>query len=232
MSDFNEDQEIVLSIIKDWLREGDKALLAREELVVFWGPIDGNLRKQGWNKLKLKEVISIIRATKVPVGLMKHCTEDLLRAAAQEEDRTYICGVTVVSGMVSPGYFNFHSQRRSCCETIEHRIAIHLISELEALDQNVMWKDLSFLYEQALKYMGLEVPNSHQRNGLLRYGLQESNFEEKRNSKTYNNRYTYRENGKLKQAICIKLAHKSGLKTWTKDEMREVILRAVKPLQR
>ena len=142
MTDFNEDQEIVLSIIKEWLRDGDKSFLAREDLVVFWGPIDGNLKKQGWNKLKLKEAVSIIRATKVPVGLMKHCSEDLLRAAAQEEERTYICGVTVISGMVSPGYFNFHSQKRSCCEVIEHRIAIHLISELEALDQNIMWKDL------------------------------------------------------------------------------------------
>ena len=233
MPDFNEDQEIVLSIIKEWLRDGDKSFLAREDLVVFWGPIDGNLKKQGWNKLKLKEAVSIIRATKVPVGLMKHCSEDLLRAAAQEEERTYICGVTVISGMVSPGYFNFHSQKRSCCEVIEHRIAIHLISELEALDQNIMWKDLAYLFEQALKYMGLQVPNSHQRNGFLRYGLQESNFKEKRNNKSYNGRYTFRENGKLRQVICIKLDHKSGVKeNWTREEMRDVILRAVKPLQR
>ena len=69
MSEFTDDQEIVLEIIKLWLREQDAAFLAREELVVFWGPLDGNLRKQGWNKLKLSEAVSIVRTTKVPVGV-------------------------------------------------------------------------------------------------------------------------------------------------------------------
>lgn len=233
MADFSDDQEIVLELLKDWLREKDAAFLAREELVVFWGPIDGNLRKQGWNKLKLKEAVSVVRSTKVPVGIMKHCTEDLMRAAAQEEARTYIAGVTVVGGAVSPEYFNYHSNKRSVCETIEHRIAVHLISELEALDQNIMWHHVAYLYEQALRYMGLTIPNSMQRNGFIRYGLNESPFIEKRNTKRYNGRYVIRENGKIRQLICIKLPHKSGIKDeWTKDEMRGVVLRAVKPLMR
>lgn len=231
MSHFTDDQEIVLEIIKQWLRNQDAAFLAREELVVFWGPIDGNLRKQGWNKLKLNEAVSVVRTTKVPVGVMKHCTADLMRAAAQEEGRAYIAGVTVVGGAVSPEYFNFHSNKRSVCETIEHRVAIHLICELEALDQNVMWHQVAYLYEQCLKYMKLEVPNCMQRNNFIRYGLQESAFIEKRNSKRYNGRYVIREGGKLRQLICIKLPHKSGIKEdWTKDEMRGIVLRSVQPL--
>ena len=231
MSEFTDDQEIVLEIIKLWLREQDAAFLAREEIVVFWGPLDGNLRKQGWNKLKLSEAVSIVRTTKVPVGVMKHCTADLMRAAAQEEARAYVAGVSVVGGAVSPEYFNYHSKARSVCETIEHRVAVHLISELEALNQNIMWHHVAYLYEQCLKYMKLEVPNSMQRNKFIRYGLNDSAFIEKRNSKRYNGRYVIRENGKLRQLICIKLPDRSGIKDdWTKDEMREVVLRAVKPL--
>lgn len=233
MSEFTADQEVVLQIIKEWLRAKDAAFLAREEQVVFWGPIDGNLRKQGWNKLKLKEATSIIRSTQVPVGIMKHCTEDMLRAAAQEEGRTYVCGVTVLSGAVSPEYFNFAAQARSVCEVLEHRAAIFLIAELEALNQNVMWRDLTCMYEKLLTQLGLEIPNSHQRNGFLRYGLQESAFVEKRNSKTFNNRYVIREDGKLRQLICIKLPHKSGIKdNWTAEEMQAVINRAAKALMR
>ena len=63
MSEFTADQEVVLQIIKEWLRTKDAAFLAREEQVVFWGPVDGNLRKQGWNKLKLKEK-SLTRSVK------------------------------------------------------------------------------------------------------------------------------------------------------------------------
>lgn len=229
---FTEDQEIVLDIIKEWLREYDANFIAREEQIVFWGPIDGNIRKQGWNKLKLKEAVSVVRSTKVPVGLMKHCTEDAVRAAAQEEGRAFIAGVTVI-GEVAPEYFNFHTNKRSVCETVEHKIAQYIIAELEALDENVMWRDLAYIYEQALKYCGLQVPTSHARNGFLRYALQNSTFVEKRNNKSYNGRYVYRENGKLIQAICIKLPHKSKVKTdWTKDMMRGVILRAVKHLRK
>ncbi|AHJ10547.1 hypothetical protein Spp001_39 [Shewanella phage Spp001] len=229
VSDFTEDQELVLDIMKEWLREQDAAFLALEEQVVFWAPIDGNVRKYGWIKLKLKEAVSIVRATKVPVGLMKHCTDDMMRAAAQEEDRTYVRGVTIVGGVVSPEYFNFHTNKRSVCERDEHIFAVLLVSELEQLQCNIMWKDLSYLYEQGLKYLGLPIPNVQQRNGFLRYGLNESPFIEKRNNKRYNGRYVIRENGKLRQLICIKLPDVSGIKEdWTRDEMRRVILAAVK----
>lgn len=231
MSGFSEDQEIVLEIIKLWLRKKDASFLAREELVVFWGPLDGNLRKQDWNKLKLSEAVSIIRSTEVPVGVMKHCTADIFRAAAQEEARTYVAGVSVVGGAVSPEYFNYNSKKRSACETIEHQVAVHLISELEALQQNIMWTDVAYLFEQCLKYMKIEIPNSMQRNKFIRYGLNDSAFIEKRNSKRYNGRYVIRENGKLRQLICIKLPDRSGIKSdWTLEEKRGIVLRSVTPL--
>ena len=36
MSEFTEDQEVVLDIIKEWLKEQDAAFLAKEEQIVFW----------------------------------------------------------------------------------------------------------------------------------------------------------------------------------------------------
>ena len=232
MSEFTEDQEVVLDIIKEWLREQDAAFLAKEEQVVFWGPLDGNIRKQGWNKLKLREAASIIRSTKVPVGIMKHCTEDMIRAAAQEESRTYVSGCNV-HGMVSKQYFNFYTTNQAVFETMEHRCSVALITELEQLGENILWRDLSHMYTQALKYLGRPVPHAIAVNNLLRFGLKDSRFIEKRNTKTYNGRYVYREDGKLKQAICIKLPEKSGLKQdWTNDMKRDLIIRAVKHLRK
>jgi hypothetical protein len=232
--EFNQDQEIVLDIIKSWLDDHDAAFLAKEELIVYWDAVDGDIRKKDWVKLKLKEAANIVRSTKVPVGIMKHCTEDMFRAAAQEEGRTYIAGCAIL-GEAAKGYFNYNQKSRigAISELPEHKLAISLISELEALQENILWTDLAYLYEQALKYCKLQVPNSIQRNKFIRYGLNGSEFVEKRNSKTYNGRYTFRENGKLRQVICIKLPHRQKVKEdWTKPLMREVVLRAVKVLNR
>jgi len=229
MSEFNEDQEIVLDIIKNWYNELDAAFLAKEGLIVHWSSLNGDVRNKGWVKLKLREAASIVRATRVPVGVMKYCTEDMFRAGAQEEGRTYIQGCTVV-GDAADGYFNYNTKAAigAISEKPEHKLAVSLIAEFVALDENVMWCDLAFMYEKALERLSIPVPHAVLRNKFLRYGLSGTQFIEKRNNKRYNGRYVIRENGKLRQLICIKLPHRSGMRdAWGTNEMRKIITQAI-----
>lgn len=230
--EFSEDQLIVLEIIKGWLDENDAAYLAKEDIVVHWGNPTGDIQRQDWVKYKCSEIVNIIRATQVPVGVMKHCTTDMFKAACQEEERTYICGVEI-AGDVKPEYFNYTRYRSPKAETVEHKIAVHLIAELHALSENIIWKDLVFLFEQALKYCGVEIPNQLNRNKFLRYGIAKTDFVERRANKDYNGRYVQKENGKIVQYTCIKLPYRSGLKrVWSKTEMRKIILKAVNGIKR
>jgi len=230
--DFSEDQEIVLEIIKAWLEENDANYLAKEDIVVYWGNPTGDIQRQDWAKYKCSEIVNIIRATKVPVGVMKHCTNDMFKAACQEEERTYTCGVEV-NGDVKPEFFNYFRYRNPLAETVEHKIAVHLAAELQGLSQNIIWKDLVYLFEQALKYCNVEIPNVRNRNNFLRYGLAKTEFVERRASKDYNGRYVQKENGKIVQYTCIKLPYRSGLKRdWSKDDMRNIILKAVKGIKK
>jgi hypothetical protein len=97
---------------------------------------------------------------------------------------------------------------------------------------NVLWKDLSYIYEQALKKAGLNKPHKLQRNKYLRWGMNNTEFIEKRATKNHNGRYVQRVHGKIVQYTCIKLPTKSGVKLeWTKVEMREVITRALSALK-
>jgi len=227
MEQFSEDQEIALEIVKSWLDEKDAAYLAKEDIVVVWGHPDGDIQKTGWIKYKASELVNIIRSTKVPVGIMKYCTTDILRAACQEEGRTYICGVDVGSE-VKPEYFNYRKYKGSICETPEHHIAIYLLAELQAQSENIIWSDLAYLFEQALKHCKISKPNVRNRNSFLRYAIAKTDFVERRATKDYNGRYVQREDGKIKQYTCIKLPYRSGLKKdWSKPKMRSIILRAV-----
>jgi len=230
--EFSEDQLIVLEIIKGWLDENDAAYLAKEDIVVHWGNPTGDIQQQGWVKYRCSEIANIIRATLVPVGVMRHCTTDMLKAACQEEERTYICGVEV-TGDVKSQYFNYTKYRNPKAETVEHEIAVHLVAELHALSENIIWKDLVYIFEQALKYCKVDVPNAQNRNNFLRYGIAKTDFVERRANKSYNGRYVQKENGKIVQYTCLKLPYRSGLKRdWTKSQMRNIILRAVKGLRK
>jgi len=232
MEQFSEDQEIVLEIIKAWFAENDAAYLAKEDIVVVWGHPNGDIQNTGWIKYKTAELVNIIRSTKVPVGIMRYCTLDMLRAACQEEGRTYICGVDV-GGEVKPEYFNYRRYKGSICETAEHHIAIYLVAELQAQSENVIWSDLAYMFEQALKYCKVSKPNVRNRNSFLRYAIAKTDYVERRATKSYNGRYVQRENGKLKQYTCIKLPYRSGLKKdWTKQQQRSIILRAVAGLKK
>lgn len=230
--EFSNDQEIVLDIIKQWLEENDVSYLAKEDIAVYWGNPTGDIQRQDWVKYKCPEIVNIIRATKVPVGVMKHCTTDMFKAACQEEGRTYICGVEI-NGDVKPEYFNYLRYRNPLSETIEHKIAVHLLAELQGLSENIIWKDLAFLFEQALKYCKVEIPNVISRNKFLRYGIAKTDFIERRASKNYNGRYVQKESGKIVQYTCIKLPYRSGLKKdWDKPTMRNIILKAVKGIKK
>jgi hypothetical protein len=228
---FSEDQEIVLEIIKNWLEENDASYLAKEDIVVHWGNPTGDITKEDWVKYKTSELVGIIKATKVPVGIMKYCTNDVLRAACQEEGRTFICGVEV-RGNVKPEYFNYFKKSALINETAEHKIATGLLIELQAINENILWADLSYIFEQALKYCKIKIPSAIHRNNFLRYAIEKTDFVERRATKNFNGRYTTTVNGKLVQYTCIKLENRSGIKVWTKPEMRSIILKAVNGIKK
>lgn len=231
--ELTEEQETTLGIIKEWLIDQNAVFLAMEDRIVFWASV-GNIRKQGWQKLNMKEAVNIIRATKVPIGLMHLCKADLVRAAAQEEDRTYIAGCDVV-GEVEEGYFNYNKNNRigRVCELPEHRIAVRLLVEMEQLQENIVWSDLAYIYEQAVKYCELPAPTRVQRNIYLRYGMNNTEYIERRSTPSFNGRYLIKEATGLKAYTCIKLPHRSGVKkNWSKDDMRSIILRAVKTIKK
>jgi len=229
--EFSPDQEIVLDIIKSWLDENDAAYLAKEDLVVYWGNPTGDIKKKDWIKWRVAEIVNIIKSTKVPVGVMKHCTPDMFKAACQEEGRTYICGVEV-HGEVKPEYFNYNRFKAPTNETVEHRIAVFLLSELQTVDQNILWSQVVYLFEQALKYCKVPLSNAIQRNKFLRYGVSKTDFKERRATGGKNNRYTVRKKGGGHiQYTCIKLDHRSGIYELSKDEMRKVIIGAVESIK-
>ena len=224
---FSEDQELVLTILKEWLGEKDASFLAKENMVVYWGNPTGDIQVQDWIKLKASEAANIVKATRVPVGIMKYCTEDMLKAACQEEGRTYIAGVDC-RGEVKKEFFNFRRFSGPRSETPHHVIAVHLIAELHALGKNILWRDVTYLYEQALKYLKLDIPAARNRNVFLRYAIAKTDFRERKNTKDFNGRYVQRRNGKCVQFTCIKLDYVSGVKEdWTRPEMRELILKAI-----
>lgn len=234
----SDDQELVLSIIKEWYEELDAAYLAIENQVVYWGPLNGNVRQQGWNKLKLSDALKIVRATRVPVGVMKLCTEELMIAAAQEEDRAYQQGVSTSANLVSKEFFNFahHSgqEYRPAAEVLEHRIAIHLIAECQARDLNVRWLDLAEMFDMCSAELGRQRQTRVQRNKFLRYGLNDTAYELRQLTGGKNARYVWTdEHGKTWQLNCIKLPHISGCKIeWTPQEMRAIVKAAVKTLMK
>lgn len=233
MSEFNADQELVLDIMKQWLQEQDASFLAKEEQIVHWGPLEGNQMRMGWVKYKLREALNIIRTLRVPVGIMKYCTEDLLRAAAQEEGRAYICGVETYSNHTSPDYFNFHKYGKATCITKHHEIAVGLIQQVRMYDENIKWLDLVYLYEQSCKYCGMPVPVATKRNGFLRYAITQTDFIERNLRGKVDKRYQIRyPDGKEIRLTCIKLDHKSGYKKeWSKEEMRNVVIQATKAVR-
>lgn len=228
---FSQDEEIVLEILKDWLEENDAAFLAKDDIVVYWGNPTGDIQKQDWVKLKVVEAVNIVKATKVPVGLMKYCSADMLKAACQEEGRTYICGVEV-HGHVNPEYFNYNKYTAPKAESLEHRVAVFILAELQGIDQNILWSQVAYIFEQTLKYIKRPVPNALQRNKFIRYGVSKTNFVERRAAGGKNNRYTVRKKGGGHiQYTCIKLDHRSGIYDLSKQEMRELIKRAVAKLK-
>ena len=223
--ELSKDEEIVLDLIKGWFESRNAAFLAREEQVIYWDNLTG---KPEWVRLSLKETTSVIKTSEVPFGLMKHCTKDMVIAAAQEDGRAYTQAVKSNNVNIRADLFNLNVMTTPTKETPYHEVAVALIQELRLLNENILWKDVVRFYEQFVDEAGLEKPNRNRRNSYIRYALGSSEFEEKRATNTYNGRLTLRENGKVVQYTAIALPgeahmHIPGIKkTWKTEENSRV----------
>lgn len=225
MVELTADQEFVLEVIKKWITTNEAAYLAKEDQLIFWGHV--TIHTAGWERLTCKQASNIIKSTEIPVGLMKYCTADMVVAAAQEVDRVFTCAVDI-HGEVKKEFFNLRKKSAPKAETLEHRIAKILFIELLAMSENILWTDVTALYDAVLKKMGLKGTHAIGTNKILRYGLTGTPFIERRATKNFNGRLTLRENGKVVQFTAISLEGQSGIKKeWTGDERLNIINRVV-----
>ena len=206
-----DDLEIVLSLCKEYINEYDMHYVAKEDKVYHWGSDDILTRKK-WIEHSLREVVNIIKSTRIPFGLMKHLTNETLLGAFQEEGRTYIQTCNTF-GIAPKGYFNFNTMSGEAgIVSLEAVISQNILIELEKVDKNIKWVEVTKLFEDVMKHFNLKDCGLHDRNKFLRAALVQSPFEERSMRRGVNKRYYYfcKDQNKYMQLTCIKLPHRSG----------------------
>lgn len=206
-----DDLEIVLSLCKEYINEYDMHYVAKEDKVYHWGSDDVLTRKK-WVEHTLREVVNIIKSTRIPFGLMKHLSPETLLGAFQEEGRTYIQACDTF-GLAPKGYFNFNTMSGEAgIVSLEAVISQNILIELEAVDQNIKWVEVTKLFKDVQTHFNLKDCGLQDRNRFLRAALENSIFEERSMRKKVNGRYFYfcKDAGKYMQLTCIKLPHRSG----------------------
>lgn len=227
MKILSEDEELVLSIIKQWYTDKDAVYLAKEDQILFWGPINGDRSNLGWNRLKPKETIAIIRATKIPVGVMHLCSETLLQAAAQEEGRAFIQAVEV-HGTVEEGYFNLYTakayfKRTQQFVTLESILAREILRYFEVIKDNIKVKDCNEIMASAIIKLKLPTLSVMARNSLLREEAARMGYVERSQAATYDLCWFDAE-GKRQVARCFKHPNFKRCKmSWTQQEFDEAV---------
>lgn len=101
-----QDREIALEIIKQWIKEHDAVYLAKENRIVYWQHFSPESKKGEYVKLHPLETCRIIKATRAGFSAMRFVKTDLLLLAAQELERTYKQGIFSRSNAPEE-YFNF-----------------------------------------------------------------------------------------------------------------------------
>lgn len=224
----NDDLEIVLSLCKEYINEYDMFYVAKDDKIYHWGSED-TISRKGWVVHSPREVINIIKSTRIPFGLMKHLTNEVLLGAFQEEARTYIQACDTF-GVTPKGFFNFNTMAGEGGKTsIETIICNSILIELEDVDQNIKWVEVTRLFGDVVKHFGIKYCGVQDRNKFLRKALENSTFEERSLRRGVNGRYYYfcKDQNKYMQLTCIKLPHRSGYMLLKESGIYDAVLQRV-----
>lgn len=157
MSEITNEQELLLAILKEWIKELDASYLAKEDMIVYWGANPVNVIESDWQFLKLSQAARIIKTTRVPFHLMRKCNSELLLLAFQEEERVFVQGV---QGHTSrQGCFSFE-RRKPQWECPYKTVIIRLFAELKQMRKNIRMLDLRQIVVKCLNQLGEEMPGT------------------------------------------------------------------------
>lgn len=211
--ELNDDQHIVLEMVKAWLEEYDIVVLAAEKVAVQWASLDGSATKLGWRKDSLASTVNILRGTVVPLALMPSMSTDVLLAAAQESERIYERGVTV-NGLCLPQYFNYNSRRQL---SAEEKMVKGLIELCLATGHNVDGASVRTTLDMAFARAGLNPMTAVPRNRMIDSFKEELQF----NYRYSKNRLCIMKEGSTDKYTCIQRLRLVEVPITLDDETRE-----------
>lgn len=157
VSDITDEQELLLAILKEWIKELDASYLAKEDVIVYWGKNPDNEIESDWQFLKLPQAARIIKTTRVPFHLMRKCNAELLLLAFQEEDKVFVQGVN--GHTARQGCFSFE-RRRPQWECPYKTVIVRIFAELKKMRKNVRMLDLRQIVIRCLNHLGEEMPGT------------------------------------------------------------------------
>lgn len=194
-----DEQTIVLEMVKDWLETNDVNVLAAEQVVVQWSSVDGSTANLGWLKTPLKEIVSILKGTTIPMQLMKHMNIDMLMGAAQESERIYERGVTVY-GECLPQFLNYAERRKLSAHELLIKEVIKLSLETKT---NVDGVCVYNAIDKAMAKSNIDLPTSVARNRIIDSFKNELHFKHRYGANRL--QLTKRVNEKQKKFTCIQI---------------------------
>lgn len=219
-----EEEIIVVELIKKWMNQYQAAFLAKESQIVYWGHAVSNADEEEWVKWTLTEAVNIFRSTIIPFGLMKLCTPDAVRIAAQEAERSYVSGV-YSDTLVLPHLFNFnHKQLEIEILVVDWKYELmkRIIKVLEKTQRNVYIVDVGRVFDGCYLFLDMSPISNQAKNKLMRKVLSTKGcgYVER----NYSNRYKYE--GRV-HAI-LKYEKASGIQSLSEEEVNHYVLRSLR----
>ena len=83
----------LIDVCSEYILDKDASYLCREDCIVYFASFTGKEEDARYHKLKIKEVVRIIRANRLGVRLQKELKDHHLITACQELNRVYDFGV-------------------------------------------------------------------------------------------------------------------------------------------
>lgn len=170
ISAIEQDRDIALETIKQWLKEKDAAYLAKENRIVYWMGYNPESKRGDWTQLTLREAARVIKATRAGFSAMKYVNPDLIMLASQEEDRAYSQGISSRSKAPSE-FFNFN---KAASFTSFEMLTLCMLQAFVARGWNVEAIALGEIMVHIFEKKGWEVPNRHLRWKLIRAVAEEA----------------------------------------------------------
>ena len=153
--EIKDEQLLLVEVFKSWIRELDASYLVKEDMITYWDKMPSNEMESDWQFMKMSQAVRLVKATRVPFHLMRHCKEDLLLLAFQEEERIYTEGVKGYS--TKKGAFNYDKQK-PVWDCPYKTVIVSVFRELEKMRYNVKLVVAREIVEACLKQLGEEIP--------------------------------------------------------------------------